>query len=455
MTLKELLARRDKAVKDARALQGKVDAEKRAKTPEEQAQFDGLMTQADEDKVAIAEHRRLEAAEADATADSGRRSIPDPPAGDDGIQYAVPRGRVLQAFRGRLPGERLPEERAYRAGQWLRAAFFGHPRALEFCREQGIAIRREAGEVRAASESINTAGGFLVPDEMENAVIDLLPDYGIADQICEVVPMNRDTLISPKKTGRLTLTPVGEGKSLTESTMAWTSAQLTARKWGCIAPYSTELGEDAIINFAEEIATDAAQAEGHAKDNALINGDGTSTYHGIVGLRTKLTIAGGLAGAVAAVGGDQLGELTVADLGSIMTVRPARIKKGSVWLCSPYAKAAVFERLLMALGANTAAMLAAGAPPTFGGYPIVESEEMPASAATDYSGLAMILFGNFRSAVKVGNRRGRTLQLLQERYADTDQLAMKITVRFDINSHSLGTTTAGDYGPVMALCGAA
>ena len=51
----------------------------------------------------------------------------------------------------------------------------------------------------------------------------------------------------------------------------------------------------------------------------------------------------------------------------------------------------------------------------------------------------------------MGTRREIRIKVLQERYADLDQLGVQGTERFDINVHDLGDTS--DAGPIVGLIG--
>jgi hypothetical protein len=102
---------------------------------------------------------------------------------------------------------------------------------------------------------------------------------------------------------------------------------------------------------------------------------------------------------------------------------------------------------------NAAVDLAAGLKKQYLGYPIISSPKMPASLTADYTGLAMILFGDMRRAVKFGSRRELRIKVDGSRYLENDQLAVLGTERFDINVHGLGSTTTA--GALVALVGGA
>jgi HK97 family phage major capsid protein len=63
----------------------------------------------------------------------------------------------------------------------------------------------------------------------------------------------------------------------------------------------------------------------------------------------------------------------------------------------------------------------------------------------------MLFFGNFQQGVAFGERKGITVQVLRERYAEYRQIGVLATERIDINCHGVGSTSAA--GPIVALIG--
>ena len=60
-----------------------------------------------------------------------------------------------------------------------------------------------------------------------------------------------------------------------------------------------------------------------------------------------------------------------------------------------------------------------------------------------------VLFGNMALSSIYARRRDFSVRLFDQVYATTDQLLLQGTMRFDVNHHSLGTTS--EVGPVVAL----
>jgi hypothetical protein len=59
-----------------------------------------------------------------------------------------------------------------------------------------------------------------------------------------------------------------------------------------LTKFSSELSEDAVINFADDLAGEMAYAQAKLEDNCAFIGDSTSTYGGITGLATAVGAAG-------------------------------------------------------------------------------------------------------------------------------------------------------------------
>jgi len=176
------------------------------------------------------------------------------------------------------------KESAYRFGSFCMAAM-GHTKSAQFCANNGISLLRQ----KAHSESVNTAGGFLVPDEFENELVSLREEYGVFRRNARVWPMSSDTLRIAKRTTGLTAYFAGEASSGTESTQVFDSIQLVAKKLMALTTVSSELLEDAVVNIGDDLAGEIAFAFSQKEDSCGFNGDGTSTFGGIVGLSSALT----------------------------------------------------------------------------------------------------------------------------------------------------------------------
>lgn len=338
------------------------------------------------------------------------------------------------------------EKDAYTSGQFILATLFKRQSAMRWMQD-----RFGSDFMAALGENVGTKGGFLVPDEFSQAVIDLREEYGIARRVCRVLPMGSDTLLIPRQTGNMTTYYVGENTEITASDVAFDQVTLVARKLAAITRIASELAEDAVVDIAQLVVRDIAWGFANAEDNALFNGDGTSTYGGIYGVRPKIIDGNHAAGAVdAASGNDTFAEVTLADLHNMMAALPQYALRNAAFYISQPGFALVLERLTAAAGGNTIGTLEAGMQPRFLGYPVYVTQAMPTSTG-DLSNVVMVLFGDMSLAATMGDRRMIRVMQDESRYLEYDQLAIRATERFDINVHDLGDGTTA--GPIVALVG--
>lgn len=390
---------------------------------------------------------------------AGRQTSPDRPSTPAAVsppsRNTVPatarRSGTLKAFKGHDA-----DVKAYNSGLWLLATVFGNARAATRCMERGIRIDSWAGGPQAAmGTDNNTNGGFLVVDEMADAMIDLREQYGVFRREARQWRMTSDTLQIPRRAGGVTIGAIGENPSsgISESNPTLDMVTLVAKKAGGLTRLSSEINEDAAIDVADWVTSEFAYALALFEDQCGFIGDGTSTYLGIRGLGNLLTEAGGLAGAVmvATATHNLFSEIDATDLAGVMGKLPEYARMNAKWYCSSVAAELVFGRLMAAAGGNTVQTLQGGRGASYMGYPIVISQVLPAGPSTDYNGLPMLYFGDLKKSSALGDRRQLRVFQSEHRYMDTDQIGIRCTERFDIVNHDVGTASAA--GPIVALVG--
>jgi HK97 family phage major capsid protein len=161
------------------------------------------------------------------------RNLATPVPGQDRLTpFAPPSAHKLYGtikhFKDReIDGRRIKAvDQAYTAGMWFKATLLGNAEAAEWCKSRGVPIQKAQGE------GVDSAGGFLVPEELMASIIILREQFGVFRQECQVVPMGSDTLNWPRRTGGLTAYFTGENTAVTESQAAWDNINLTAKKLG-------------------------------------------------------------------------------------------------------------------------------------------------------------------------------------------------------------------------------
>ncbi len=332
------------------------------------------------------------------------------------------------------------EDAAYATGMWMKATIWRHQSAIDWCASRGISIKAQA-------EGIDSAGGFLVPEQMLQSIILLREAFGVFRQECQVVPMSRDTLNWPRRVGGVTAYFIGENSVLTESQAVWDNVNLSAKKIGILTRFSTELEEDSVTSIADWLTQEIAYAFASKEDDCGFNGDGSSTYGGIVGLSQRAINAAAAGGAYTA-SQNTYGALTTTDVTGMMGLLPQYALPNAKFFMSQMCFAACFERLIAASGGNTTDTLNGVIDYRYLGYPIVISQKLPLSP-TSITGKMMFAFGDLRLAAAMGERRQVSLRRSDERYFDSDQIGLLSTERLDINIHDTGSATVP--GPVVFL----
>jgi len=361
------------------------------------------------------------------------------------------------------------ELKAYRFGRFLMGALFRHHKSLDYCMNNGIEIRGlndngneiKGFDVKAQIESVNEYGGVLVPAEFDRMLIDLREQYGVFRRNARVSPMAGDTKVIPRRNTGLTAYWTGEAQEITRSTKTWDSVQLVAKKLAVLVAYSNELNEDAIINLGDDLASEIAYQFALKEDQAGFNGDGTSTYGGILGVRAKMLGLDGTIGNIAGlkVGtGNAYSEITLNDFIGTAGLLPVYADTPNAkWYMHKSVYYNVAARLEAAAGGVTAAEIRDGfRRPTFLGYPVEFVQVMPSVEANSQ---VMALFGDLALAATMGDRRKTTLFTDPYSLSSTDMIQLRGTERVDIVVHDVGNadSTAANRvaGPMVGLITAA
>lgn len=334
-------------------------------------------------------------------------------------------------------------DQAYTAGMWFKATILDNAVAKEWCKEHGVPIQKAQGE------GVDSAGGFLVPEELMASIIVLREQFGVFRQECQVVPMGSDTLNWPRRTGGLTAYHTGENQAATESQAAWDNVNLTAKKAAVLTRMSSEIEQDAVISIADWLVGEISYAFASREDDDGFNGDGTSTYGGMRGLTVLATDGNHNASKfTAASGHNTFATITFADLTGLMGTLPQYAAAGAKWYMSQQGFYQMVAGLLAAAGGNRLDILAGAVEKRLLGFDVVIAQKLPIIATTQTT-KAMFFFGNLRMAAMMGERRGVIIKRSDHRYFENDQIGLLGTERFDINVHDFGDNTTA--GPLVSM----
>jgi HK97 family phage major capsid protein len=334
--------------------------------------------------------------------------------------------------------------KAVRSGQWLKGVS-GDDVARAFCIANKISLEK------AASEVPDSAGGFLTPTEMDDAILRVVESQGAFRQGSQVRTTKSDGQIRPRRTGGLTASFVNEGAVIPGSNFSADAVESAQKKVAILATASSELFEDSAPDLAEFVATETGYAFAGVEDDCGFNGDGTSTYRGISGLGAKL--AGMKSAVAAAAGHDTFAEVDGTDLANLIAQVQASALPGSAWYTSAMGYALVFCRLAGTSGGLVSTIQPDGSiQASYLGFPVRFSSKLP-DVATTLATRPMLYFGNLAKAAMIVERRQMVLAMSKQRLIDTDQILVRATQRMDILVHDVGD--ASTRGPIAMLVGTA
>lgn len=382
------------------------------------------------------------------------------------IPATVKRHGNLKHFVGIRNGV-AADERAYRFGTWglamlaiqMPGRYGYHPKFREAI---GIFEREWMPGIGAAAHGSadSTGAQFLIPEEFSTDMIDLRERYGVARRLLRRETMMSDTKTIPRRSGGLTAYFTPENSAGTESNKSWTQVRLTAKDLMAISRYSAQVDADAAISFGDDLAGEISYAFANKEDECGFNGDGTSTYGGIVGVRTKLTSVDGAgtdsAGLVTQGTSNTWTAIVIGDFDRVVGKLPQYADTPSAcWVMHRTFYYEVCERLVQASGGVPAYEVREGnrAPrPLFKGYPVEFAQTFPAVTAV---ATVVAVLGDLSLGAAFGDRQQESIVFSEhatvggESLWERNQIGIRGTERFDINVHDAGD--ASTVGPIVGL----
>ena len=264
---------------------------------------------------------------------------------------------------------------------------------------------------------IDTQGGYLVPDEFENTLLQALEEENVFRRIASVIKTSSGEMRIPMIAAHGTAAWADEGANVIESDEAFSQIYIGAHKLATMLKVSEELLGDSGFDIPKYIAGEFARRIGKAEEAAFISGDGNSKPSGIL-METGGAELGVTAASATAITADEVIDLYYS-------------------LKSPYRKKAVFimndatvKSIRKLKDGNGEYLwqpsLAAGQPDTILGRPVESSEFMP----TITSAAKPIAFGDF-SYYWIADRQAKSFQRLNELFARNGQIGFKAFERID------------------------
>lgn len=266
------------------------------------------------------------------------------------------------------------------------------------------------------SEGIDTDGGYLVPEEYDNRLIEGLEEENIFRKLGTRITTSGERKINIAGS-KPAAAWIDEGEALTWGDATFDQILLDAHKLHVAVKVTDELLYDNAFGLESYILNAFTKALSNAEEDAFLNGDGNKKPLGIF----------------ATTGGGQIGVTTA----SATTITADEIINLVYSLKRPYRKNAAFiinDQTLSILrklkDGNGAYLwqptLTMGEPDRLLGYPVYTSAYVPTVAA----GNPVIAFGDF-SYYNIGDRGTRSFAELKELFAGNGMVGFVAKERVD------------------------
>lgn len=309
--------------------------------------------------------------------------------------------------------------------------------------------------VKAMNETTNSAGGFLVPDELVAQLVFLRDQYGVVRRNADVRTMSSDTLWIPKNSASTTPYWVGDNAAITPSDITFDRIQVLAKKLGILSQISSELSEDAVVEIGAAFAQDVSWKLEQEFDRVMMVGSQANSTDGNIdgfitavnGVASNVGIVQAATGSAANYNATTLANFrTMVGLLPLYADRPDQVR----WYMSKRFYNDVVCNRLDALSGNAALDIQnfQNGTPTLYGYPVEFSQHL-ASTAAGTANAPLCAFGNLKTGCVYGERRGMEIKTSEHFYFSSDSLAAKVAVRAGFVCHDPGSSTAA--GSVIIL----
>ena len=302
--------------------------------------------------------------------------------------------------------ERMNEEKTGRASDAYKSAFWGAMRN-----------KMNPSVQNALQIGTDSEGGFLVPDEYENQLIQALQEANVLRNLCNVINTSHGDRKIPVVASHGSAAWMDEVGAFNESDDAFTQVTLSAYKLGTMLKVSDELLNDSYFDLEAYIAVEFARRIGAAEEEGFLTGNGSSKPTGL------LHTTGGASLGVTAASATAITMDEVLDL--YHSLKSSYRKNGTFLVNDATIKA--IRKLKDGQGQYLwQPSVQAGTPDTILNRPVISSQFMPVAAA----GVKTILFGDFKY-YWIADRQGRTFKRLNELYAANGQVGFLASQRLD------------------------
>ena len=275
------------------------------------------------------------------------------------------------------------------------------------------AIRTKFRDVSdVLQEGIDESGGYLVPDEYDKRLIDVLDEENVLRGLATNIRTSGERKINIAATKPAALW-VEEGGALTFGDATFDQKLLDAHKLHVAIKITEELLADNAFQLEDYIITQFGKAIANAEEDAFLNGDGEGKPTGVF----KDALVGVTIGTV---------DIDADDVIDLIYKLKRPYRKNATFITND-STLAVLRKLKDENGNYLwQPSLQSGEPDRILGYGIRTSQFAPKLAA----GNVALAFGDF-SYYNIGDRGQRTLQVLKELFAGNGMVGYVMKERVD------------------------
>ena len=259
-------------------------------------------------------------------------------------------------------------------------------------------------------------GGYLVPQEFEQTLIDTLAEENLMRKLARVITTDTGDKVIPMVKSHGTAAWMDENGLVPESDDQFDQITVGANKLGTFIKVSDELMADSAFDIADYIAKEFARRMGAKEEEAFFVGDGSKKPTGILADTDGADVGTTVNGST----------ITADSLIDLFYSLRAPYRRDAVWIMNDSTVKAVRKLKDKNDQYLWQTALTAGTPDTILNRPVYTSPYVPEIAA----GNKVMLFGNF-DYYWIVDRQGRVFKRLNELFATNGQVGFMTTQRVD------------------------
>lgn len=336
----------------------------------------------------------------------------------DEIEIKMKRGLLGQ-------GERQPEQKT--------ATWRATEKLFRFGLKGNAALERMTDDEKAAFADIrtkslavspDTGGGFLVPEDFQTEVIQKIANLAGVGSLVSRITTSRDLVRWPKvnyttddiSTSGITVTWEDETDTATSTDPSpFGSVSIPVKKVRALVKVARELLEDSAVDTMSLLQGLVADAYSIAEDNVFTVGSGGKKPEGMMTNTDISTTNSGSSGA-----------FTYDGLTNLVYAVPNQYAAGASFMARRSTMALLRQIKDSQNRPIWEPSMQVGTPATMLGYPIHLNEHITAVA----SGSRSLIFGDYKRLYMAVDKNTMSMQRLDEKYADTDEVGFIFRRRF-------------------------